>query len=73
MSKAMFWGYQGWFQDWDKSIIMDVKGITRLLLEDGYYGFVSMALVFWWLFKVVLMDLLSWLLWVCFGGCRLMS
>jgi len=52
---------------------MDVKGITRLLLEDGYYGFVSMALVFWWLFKVVLMDLLSWLLWVCFGGCRLMS
>jgi len=29
-----------------ESIIMDVKGIKRLLLEGGCYGFVLMASVF---------------------------
>ena len=56
---------------WDKSIIMDIKGVKGCCWRVVFSG-LSMTWVFWLLFMMVLIGLLSELLWIYFGGCRLM-
>jgi hypothetical protein len=46
---------------------MDIKGVKGRCWRVVFSGLL-MAWVFWLLFKMILIGLLSDLLWVCFGG-----
>ena len=56
---------------WDMSIIIDINGVKGCCWRVVFSG-LSVTWVFWLLFRMVLIGLLSELLWICFGGCRLM-
>jgi hypothetical protein len=56
---------------WDRSIIMDIKRVKGCCWRVVFSG-LSMTWVFWLLFRMILIGLLSELLWICFSGCRLM-